>query len=161
MTPQGLKNKLPTCIPDVFACKEDRRKTTIWCLNVMVHFINMGPVSIGPFLIISRDGDCTIAIIRGGGSLWWVGWAMGMSCPFNILVLKCPAQWDRKIKKVQAKKLTESDKSISRKNILTKLHFLQFLKWPRIYFWTREKFKTAKIAISRKNFWLYLISWTC
>ena len=29
MTPQGLKNKPPTCIPDVFACKEDRRKTTI------------------------------------------------------------------------------------------------------------------------------------
>ena len=27
---------------------------------------------------------------------------------------------------------------------LTKFHFLQFQKWPKINFWTREKFKTAK-----------------
>ena len=52
----------------------------------------------------------------------------------------------------------------------TKIHFLQFQKWPRINFWTRKKFKTAKNAMSRKNdfdsfdftnFWpgLLLIFW--
>ena len=41
---------------------------------------------------------------------------------------------------------------------LTKVHFLQFQKWPKIIFWTRKKFKTAWNAISRKTFLIYLIS---
>ena len=56
------------------------------------------------------------------------------------------------------KKLVKSNKSISRKNFLTKFHFLPFQKWPKINFWTRKKFKTAKNAISRKKFFNYLIS---
>ena len=39
----------------------------------------------------------------------------------------------RKLKKVQAKK-TREIKSISQKNFLTKFHFLQFQKWPKIKF---------------------------
>ena len=42
--------------------------------------------------------------------------------------------------------------------ILTKFHFLQFQKWPKINFWTGKKCKTAKNAISRKTFLIYLIS---
>ena len=34
---------------------------------------------------------------------------------------------------------------------MTKFHFLQFQKWPKINFWTRKKFKTAINAISRKK----------
>ena len=37
-----------------------------------------------------------------------------------------------------------------------KLHFLQFRKWPKINFWTGKKFKTAKNAISRKNFFWFI-----
>ena len=61
-------------------------------------------------------------------------------------------QWARKFKKVKDKKLVKSNKSISRNFILTKFHFLQFQKWPKINFWTGKKFETAKNAISRKNF---------
>ena len=41
---------------------------------------------------------------------------------------------------------------------MTKFHFWPFQKWPKISFWTRKKFKTAKNTISRKNFLIYLIS---
>ena len=41
---------------------------------------------------------------------------------------------------------------------LSKFHFLQFEKWPKINFWTGKKFKTAKNAISRKICLIYLIS---
>ena len=34
---------------------------------------------------------------------------------------------------------------------MTKFHFLQFQKRPKITFWTGKKFKTAKNAISRKK----------
>ena len=54
------------------------------------------------------------------------------------------------MKKSRPKKVVKSNKSISRKNILTKFHFLQFQKWPKIDFWTG---KTAKNAISRKKIW--------
>ena len=54
--------------------------------------------------------------------------------------LKSPGQKTREIK------------SISRNFLLTKFHFLYFQKWPKINFWTRKKFKTAKNAISRKTF---------
>ena len=37
-------------------------------------------------------------------------------------------------KKIPAKKLVKSNKSISRNFILTKFHFLQFQKWPKINF---------------------------
>ena len=67
-------------------------------------------------------------------------------------------QWVRKFKKIQAKKLVKSNKSISRNFILTKFHFLQFQKWPKINFWSGGKFKTAKTAISRNTFLIYLIS---
>ena len=42
---------------------------------------------------------------------------------------------------------------------MTKFHFLQFQKWPKINFWTENKFNIAKNAISHKKFFLiYLIS---
>ena len=44
------------------------------------------------------------------------------------------SQWARKLKKVQDKKLVKSNKSTSRKFFLTKFHFLQFQKWPKITF---------------------------
>ena len=56
------------------------------------------------------------------------------------------------LKKSRPKKLVKSNKSISRNFILTKFHFLQFQKWPKINFWTGKKFKTAENAISRKKF---------
>ena len=55
----------------------------------------------------------------------------------------------RKLKKAPAKQLVKSNKSISQKTFLTKFHFLQFQKWPKINFCTGKKFKTAKNAISR------------
>ena len=58
----------------------------------------------------------------------------------------------------RAKNLVKSNKSISRNFVLTKFHFLQFEKRANIYFWTGEKFKTAKNAISHKKFFIYLIS---
>ena len=39
----------------------------------------------------------------------------------------------------------KSNKSISRKIFLTKFHFFQFPKWPKISFWTGKNIKTAKI----------------
>ena len=51
-----------------------------------------------------------------------------------------------RLEQVQAKKLVKSNKSISQIIFLTKCHFLQFQKWPKINFWT---WKTAKNAISR------------
>ena len=60
------------------------------------------------------------------------------------------------LKKSRPKKKVKLNKSISRKNFLTKIHFLQFQKWPKINFCTGKKFKTAKNAISRKkNFDLF------
>ena len=65
--------------------------------------------------------------------------------------------WVRKLKKVQAKKTrVKSNKSISRNFCLTKFHFLQFQKLPKINFWTGKNFKTAKNAISRKNCFLFI-----
>ena len=52
------------------------------------------------------------------------------------------------LKNSRPKKLVKSNKSISRKKF-----FLQFQKWPKINFCTREKFKTARNAISRKKNW--------
>ena len=49
-------------------------------------------------------------------------------------VLQLQAQFARKSKKVQAKKLVKSNKSIPQNFILTKFHFLQFQNWPKIYF---------------------------
>jgi len=48
------------------------------------------------------------------------------------------SQWARKFK-VQTKKLVKSNKSILRPIFLTKIHFLQFLRWPNINFWTAQK----------------------
>ena len=74
----------------------------------------------------------------------------------NLSILSYP-QWARKLKKVQAKKnLVKSNKSIWRKILLPKFHFLQFQNWPKINFWTRKKFKTAKNAISRKKFFWFI-----
>ena len=53
------------------------------------------------------------------------------------------------LKKSRPKKLVKSNKSISQKNFLTKIHFFPFQKWPKFNFWTG---KTAKNAISRKKF---------
>ena len=72
-------------------------------------------------------------------------------CIMHVCLLLLYSQWARKFKKVEAKKLVKSNKSTSRKNFLTKFHFLQFQKWPKINFWTGKKFKTAKNAISRKK----------
>ena len=49
----------------------------------------------------------------------------------------------RKIKKSPGQKNLEIN--------LTKFHFLQFQKWPKINFGTGKKLKTAKNAISRKK----------
>ena len=54
------------------------------------------------------------------------------------------------LKKYRPEKLVKSNKSISRK-FLTKFHFLQFQKWPKINFWTGKKFKTARNAILREK----------
>ena len=50
------------------------------------------------------------------------------------------SQWARKFK-VQTKKLVKSNKSILRPIFfLTKIHFLQFLRWPqKSIFWTAQK----------------------
>ena len=48
-------------------------------------------------------------------------------------------QWARKFKKVQTKKLVKSNKSISRKKIVTKFHFLQFQKWTKYQFFEEGK----------------------
>ena len=48
----------------------------------------------------------------------------------------------------QAKKLVKSNKSISQIIFLTKFHFLQLQKCPKINFWIGKKIKTAKNAIS-------------
>ena len=75
----------------------------------------------------------------------------------SFKIIQCNStctQWARKLKKKsRPKKLMKSNKSISRNFILTKFHFLQFQKWPKINFWTGEKLKTAKNAISRKKMW--------
>ena len=64
------------------------------------------------------------------------------------------AQRARKLKKVQTKNSWNLNFT---KNFLTKFHFLQFKKWPKINFWTG---KTANNAISQEigNFFIYLIS---
>ena len=62
--------------------------------------------------------------------------ALYMICNYNTGQIY--AHWHctvgQKIKKSPAKKLVKSNKSISRKNFLTKIHFLQFQKWPKINF---------------------------
>ena len=66
------------------------------------------------------------------------------------------AQWARKFKKVQAKKLVKSNKSILRKKFFfTKINFLQFQKWPKINFLTRKSLKLQK-----KFFFIYLFDFT-
>ena len=56
------------------------------------------------------------------------------------------------LKEVQAKKkLVKSNKPISRNFFLTKIHFLQCQKWPKINLWTGKMFKTARNAISWKK----------
>ena len=57
----------------------------------------------------------------------------------------------RKCKKVQAKKTCKIKQINFTKFFLTKFHFLQFQKWPKINFWTGKKLKTAKNAISRRK----------
>ena len=66
------------------------------------------------------------------------------------------------------KKLVKSNKSISR-IFFTKFHFLLFLKWPKINFWARKKFKTEYFPwklkfyliftenIQHKNSWKWFI----
>ena len=49
-------------------------------------------------------------------------------------------------------KLKKSRSKFHEKLFLTKFHFLQSQKWPKINFWTLKKFKTAKNAISHKIF---------
>jgi len=53
------------------------------------------------------------------------------------------SQWARKFK-VQTKKLVKSNKSILRPIFLTKIHFLQFLRWPQ-----KSIFELRKNAISQ------------
>ena len=70
-------------------------------------------------------------------------------CKFvSILELLQIHSGPENLKKIQAKKLVESNESISRIIFSSKFHFLQFQKWPKINFWTG---KTAKNAISRKK----------
>ena len=89
----------------------------------------------------------------------------------NKLIWKIikPKQWHKssslhrgglKIKKFQAKKKNSWSQinQFHEKKSLANFHFLQFQKWPKINFWTWKKFKTAKNAISRKSFLIYLIS---
>ena len=68
------------------------------------------------------------------------------------------SQWARKLKKSRAKKLVKSNKSISQKNFLTKFHFLQFQKWPKMNFWPFLKLQKRNLV--KKNFMklMYLIS---
>ena len=73
----------------------------------------------------------------------------------GLKIYKCSVRGPENLKKSRPKKLVKSNKSISRNFILTKFHFLQFQKWPKINFWTGKKFKTAKSAISRKKIDLF------
>ena len=67
--------------------------------------------------------------------------------------LKCPgiSQWARKFKKVQAKKLVKSNKSISRMIFFTKFHFFAISKNGQKSIFELGKVKTAKHAISREK----------
>ena len=56
------------------------------------------------------------------------------------------------------KNLVNSKKSISRNFILTKFHFLQFQKWPKINFWTEKKFEKLPKMQFHEKFLIYLIS---
>ena len=49
-------------------------------------------------------------------------------------------------KKSRAKKNSWNKINQFHEIFLTKFHFLQFQKWPKINFWTGKKFKTAKNA---------------
>jgi len=61
------------------------------------------------------------------------------------------SQWARKFK-VQTKKLVKSNKSILRPIFLTKIHFLQFLRWPqKSIFWTAQKCNFT----GEKKFWIF------
>ena len=68
------------------------------------------------------------------------------------------------LKKSRPKKFVKSNRSISWIIFLTKFHFLQFQKWPKINFWTEKMFKTAINAISRKKIYLFdfmsFFAWT-
>ena len=52
----------------------------------------------------------------------------------------CPHSWPENVKSPDKKKLVKSNKSISRFFFLTKFHFLQFQKCPKINFWTGKKY---------------------
>ena len=64
----------------------------------------------------------------------------------RVITAASISQWARKFKKVPAK-----ENQFHEKKLLAKFYFLQFQNWPKINFWTREKFKTANNAISRKK----------
>ena len=52
----------------------------------------------------------------------------------TIIQVHSITQWARKFKKVQAKKTREIKKNQFDEIFLTKFHFLQFQKWPKINF---------------------------
>ena len=60
------------------------------------------------------------------------------------------------LKKSRSKKLVKTNKSTSRKNFLTKIHFLRFQKWPKINFWTEKKFKTEYFPWKLKFYLIFM-----
>ena len=60
-------------------------------------------------------------------------------------------QWARKFKKVQAKKVVKSNKSISQKMFLTNFHYLQFQKWPKISFCTGENCQKCNFTKTKND----------
>ena len=58
------------------------------------------------------------------------------------------------LKTSRPKHLVKWNKSISRTIFLTKFHFLQFHKWPKINFWTGGKsLKLPRMQFYEKNVW--------
>ena len=83
--------------------------------------------------------------------------------------LKGKDPWEKKLqifpicpeylKKSRPQKLVKSNKSISRKFFLTKFHFLQFQKWPKINFWTGKRLKLPEMQYLEEIF-IYLFDFT-
>ena len=71
----------------------------------------------------------------------------------NNLINTTHSTVGQKILKSPAQKISWSQiNQFQEKIFLTKFHFLQFQKWPKINFWTGKNFKTTRYAISRKKF---------
>ena len=59
-------------------------------------------------------------------------------------------------RKIKKNKLVKSTKSISWNNFLTKFHFLQFQKRPKINFWTGKSLKLPKMQLHITIFFLFI-----